>query len=557
VPDTAHFSNVLIKADGEKLSPELYAALNLVRVDESVQLPDAFTIRFNDPHFELVDQMKFKIGSKIDIAFAGAGTEPTTVTSGEVTAISVEQGAGGRHELVLSGLDVTHRLVKGPKTRSFLQMTDADIVNQIADEHGFESDIDPTGEVNDYVLQTSQSDYAFLKARAERIGFDVWVSDNKLHFKQQPRAALAPGELRWGENLHKFKVRFSSSERCDEVMVRAWDPMAKVAIVGRATEGDLGTTAPAASEMTSAARNGFGEVSRFAGQFPVTTQAEADALAQSLLLKASGEEVVARGEASGDPLISAGATVRIACVGSKLSGDYRITSVEHVYGAGSPYTTRFVCGGKEAGSFADLMGAGGANGGQGAGAKSGWGSLVVGVVTNNEDADRLGRVKVKFPSLTDQDESTWAKVLAPGGGRSRGFQALPEVNDEVLVGFEHDDKHRPIVLGGLWNQEDPPPEDVVRDGKVESRFWTSRNGHRVALHDYDGTPGEILLAIGDGNSRVSIKSDESTVEAEQKLLVTGQRIEIEAAQSLVLSAPQIEISGSAEVKIAGGTVRIN
>lgn len=553
--DAAHFSNVVLTADGERLSQELYAALSLVRVEESVQLPDAFTVRFSDPHFELFDQMKFKIGSKIDIAFS-AGGDPTTVTSGEVTAVSVEQGAGGRHELVLTGLDVSHRLVKGPKTRSFQQMTDADIVGQIADEHGLEADIDPTGEVNRYVLQTSQSDYAFLKARAERIGFDVWVADEKLFFKRQPRATVTPPELQWGDNLHKFKVRFSSSERCDEVVVRGWDPVGKTAIVGRATEGDSGSTAPAAADMTSAAHDEFGEVSRFAGQFPVTTQAEADALAQSLLLKASSEEVIARGEAAGDPMISAGATVRVSAVGSKLSGDYKITSVEHVYGGGSRYITRFVCGGKEPGSFADLVGAGNGSS-NGAAGKREWGSLVVGVVTNNDDADHLARVKVKFPSLTDQDESTWAKLLAPGAGNGRGLQAIPEVNDEVLVGFEHDDKTRPIVLGGLWNREDPPPEEVIQDGKVASRHWTSRNGHHIALRDDEGQPGEALIGIGDGSSRLSLKKDESTLEAQQKLVVEAQQIEITATQKLVLSAPQIEISGDAEVKVSGGMVRIN
>lgn len=555
MPEPAHFSSVVVTANGSPLSQELYAALVLVRVEESVQLPDAFTIRFADPHFELFDAATFEIGSPVDIAFAAAG-DPTTVTTGEVTAISVEQATGGRHELVLSGLDVTHRLAKPPKTRSFQQMTDADIAEQIAAEHGFDAEVDPTGDVNEYVLQTSQSDLSFLKARAARIGFDVWIAQGKLFFKTQPRAAVEPPELRWGDNLHRFKVRFSSAERCDEVVVRGWDPIGKTAVVGRATEGDTGTTAPAAEEMTAAARNGFGEVTRFAGQFPVSTQAEADALATSLFLKASSEEVIARGEASGDPLIAAGATVRVSAMGTKLSGDYRITSVEHVYGAGSPYTTRFVCGGKDPGSFADLVGGSSRGTGLGA-AATGWGSLVVGVVTNVDDDEGLARVKVKFPSLTDQDESTWAKLLAPGAGPSRGFQAIPEVGDEVLVGFEHDDKHRPIVLGGLWNRSDPPPEDAVAGGAVAARAWWSRNGHRVVLRDEDGGPGEILVAIGDGTSKLSVKRDATALEGEQKLSVEAREIEITALQSLVLRAPRVEIAGDAEVKVTGGMVRIN
>ena len=168
----------------------------------------------------------------------------------------------------------------------------------------------------------------------------------------------------------------------------------------------------------------------------------------------------------------------------------------------------------------------------------------------------LGRW-LKFPSLTDQDESTWAKLAAPGAGKSRGLQVIPEVNDEVLVGFEHDDKHRPIVLGGMWNREDPPPEDVVKRGKVVSRFWTSRNGHRIALRDDEDKPGEVLLAIGDGDSRLSLKNDESTLEADKRLVVKARQIQIDATHKLVLTAPQIEISGSAEVKVSGGIVRIN
>ena len=551
--DDAHISSVTISVDGQALSPELYLALSLVRVEESVQLPDAFVVRFSDPHFELFDQMKFKVGTKIDIAFTGKG-EPVTVTKGEVTALSIEQGAGGRHELVLSGLDISHRLVKGPKTRSFQQMTDADIVSQIAGEHGFDSDIDPTGEVNEYVLQTSQSDYAFLKSRAERIGFDMWIADEVLYFKKEPRAVTAPPPLRWGENLHKFRVRFSSSERADEMTVRGWDPVRKLAIVGRAEQGDNGTTAAAGTDLAAAAKSGFGRVARFAGQFPVTTQAEADALAKSLLLKASGEECIARGEAAGDPLIAAGATIQVSSMGEKLSGEYRITNVEHVYGEGSPYITRFVCGGKEPGSFTDLVGA--TSNGSGS-EKKGWGSLVVGIVTNNDDAQSLARVKVKFPSLTEQDESTWARLSAPGAGPSRGLQAIPEVNDEVLVGFEHDDKHRPIVLGGLWNQEDPPPEKSASDGKIVSRDWKSRNGHLISLRDEDGGPGEILVSVGDGSSKLSIKKDETTLEGEQSMTVKARTIEVTADQKLVLSAPQIEINGSGEVKVSGGIVRIN
>lgn len=542
----------VITVDGTRLPAEQYELLGLIRVEESVHLPDAFTLRFDDPHFELFDSMRFSMGTKVDIAFSAEG-EVVTVTRGEVTAISVEQGPGGRHELVVSGMDITHRLAKGPRTRSFQNMTDADIVTRIAADYGFDTDIHPTSQVYEYVLQSSQSDYAFLQNRAERIGFDLWVADDTLHFKEQPRASQSPPALKWGDNLHKFKVRFSSAERCDEVTVRGSDPLGKAAIVGRAEEGDPGTTAPAASDLSRAARAAFGEVKRFAGQFPVGTQAEADALARSLLLRASGDEVVARGEAQGDPLIAAGASVEVSQVGRKLSGAYRITSVEHLYGAGTPYVTRFVCGGKEPAALADLM-TGSSGSGQ---TKRGWGSLVVGQVTNIDDPQKMGRVKVWYRSLTDGDESGWARVVIPGGGGGRGMQSIPEVGDEVLVGFEHDDKTRPVVLGGLWNSQDAPPAISLRGGKLMHRVWASRNGHRVELNDADQDAGFVEVLHAQGVAALRLEKADSSLSGDDELTIRAKKVVIEADTDLVLEAANVTVRASGELTLQGAKVGIN
>lgn len=541
---------VVVSAGGSALPAEVHELLTLVRVEESVQLPDAFSLRFDDPHFALFDDDRFTLGTRIEIAFRAEG-DLVVVTSGEVTAISVEPGAGGRHELVLSGLDVSHRLTRGPRTRSFLQVTDADIVGRIAGDHGLDADIDATREVHPYVLQTAESDYAFVARRARRIGFDAWVADRTLSFKQKPRSPVTPPALRWGENLTAFRVRFASAERCDEVTVRGWDPVAKQTVIGRAGTPDYGTTAPAAEEMARAARSAFGQTSREAGQFPVTTQAEADALAGSLLLRTSGGEVVARGEATGDPLLAAGAEVTIERVGSRLSGRYRLTSVEHVYGTGAPYTTRFVCGGKEPAALVDLLGGGGA-----ADLGRAWSNLVPAIVTNSDDPLRLGRVKVLLPTLSGQDESTWARLVAPGAGPRRGLQCVPEVGDEVLVGFGNGDLHDPLVLGGLWNRSDAPPEsEAVKGGEVGTRVWRSRNGHHLAFTD-DRT-GEIALGLGDAESSLILTRADSTLAGERTLTVKGQQVEVRADRKLVLSAPQIEITADAEVKVSGAMIRLN
>jgi uncharacterized protein involved in type VI secretion and phage assembly len=547
VPEQRRLDAAVIKADGSPLPAALYGRLMLVQVEESVHLPDSFALHFDDPHFELFDEDRFRLGTRIEIAFR-AEDDVVVVTSGEITAISVEPGVSGRHELVLTGLDLTHRLARGPKTRTFLRMTESDIAARIAGEYGLDTDIDGVSEARDYVLQAGETDYAFLKRIAGRIGYDVWIAERTFYFKQKAEGRNKPFTVTWGENLTRFSVRFASSDMCDEVVVRAWNPLDKSAITGRSSNGDPGTDASAADDMVAAARHAFGRVIRSTGQFPASSPAEADALAESLILKASGGAVVLRGEANGNPWLGAGADVSVQRVGRRLAGKYRVTSVEHVYGADRPYVTRFVCGGKEAADLADLLGGGATHGSAG---------LIVGLVTNNEDPEHLGRVKVRFPTLSDSDESTWARLATVGGGAARGLQWLPEVGDEVLVGFELDDKTRPMVLGGLWSRKDKPPQpdDAVNGGQTKVRILASRKNHRVVLTD-DPTSA-VDLSLGDTSTALHLEKDESRLTGEQKLTINAATIELKATQKLTIEAPSVEITAKSDLKLTGKPIRLN
>lgn len=542
---------VVITVDGSALRTELYGKLRLVQVEESVQLPDTFALHFDDPHFELFDEDRFKLGTRIEIAFR-AESDPVVVTSGEVTAIAVEPGVSGRHELVVTGLDLTHRMARGGKSRAFTNMTDADIARRIAGEYGLDVEIDGTSEVRQHTMQHGETDYAFLRRIASRLGYDFWITEQKFHFKQKPAGRRQPPVLTWGENLHDFKVRFASSEVCDEIVVTAWDPVDKRTITGRATAPDPGSDAPAVQEMASAVRRNFGHVTRRAGQFPAASQSEADARAEALLLKASGGQVVLRGEAMGNPWLGAGGDVRLERVGRRLAGRYRVTSVQHTYGTERPYVTRFVCGGKEADGLVDLLGGGGVAARQ---ENRAWGSLVIGVVTNNDDKDGQGRVKVKFPTLSD-DESAWARVTGAGGGSKRGVLWLPEVGDEVLVGFENDDKARPIVLGGLWGRKDGPPEDkVTQDGKVKQRILASRKDHRLVM--IDDPVSAVELKLGDSGCLLHLEQSESKLTGERKLIVTAEQIEIKASNKLTLQAQQIDVTATGALTVSGQPIRLN
>ena len=119
--------------------------------------------------------------------------------------------------------------------------------------------------------------------------------------------------------------------------------------------------------------------------------------------------------------------------------------------------------------------------------------MVVALVTDVDDPDRAGRVKLSFPWLSDDYESWWARVAQLGAGDQRGAVWLPEVNDEVLVAFEHGDTRRPYVVGSLYNGVDLPRlGDGLVDastGAVKRRGFVSKAGHRLVFLDDDAKSG--------------------------------------------------------------------
>lgn len=172
--------------------------------------------------------------------------------------------------------------------------------------------------------------------------------------------------------------------------------------------------------------------------------------------------------------------------------------------------------------------------------------VVVGVVTNNQDPEKMGRVKVKFPWLSDADESNWARVATPMAGKERGFYFLPEVDDEVLVAFEHGDARFPYVVGALWNGTDTPPADNA-DGKNNVRVIKSRSGHVIRLTDEDGKEKIEIIDKSEKNSIV-IDTSEKTL-----TITTDKDIVLSAAQgSIKLDAKEVEIKSSAATKIKSG-----
>jgi uncharacterized protein involved in type VI secretion and phage assembly len=192
-------------------------------------------------------------------------------------------------------------------------------------------------------------------------------------------------------------------------------------------------------------------------------------------------------------------------------------------------------------------------------AARGWGGLFYGaypgVVSDIKDPDNLGRVKVKLPWSPDNGGATyeaWARVATLMGGNNRGSWFIPDLNDEVLVVFIGGDPRQPTVIGGLWNGQDAPPEQMDGAGKNYVKAIRSRNGVKVTLDDHDGQ--EKLVLETPGGQKMTLKDGPGAITLEDS---NGNSVKLEAAGITVTASAKVTINAGAPVEVTAPMLTVN
>jgi uncharacterized protein involved in type VI secretion and phage assembly len=471
-----------------------------------------------------------------------------------VTSIEADYDTLGTRAVV-RGYDKSHRLAAGRKTKTFLNVKYSDIASQVATDAGLQADVEDSGGTVEHVLQANQSDLDFLYALARKVGFECRVDDETLLFKKPVESSGAPGagdfgtedptQLVWNDTLLEFRARMSAVAQVTEVKVRGWDPSAKEAVIG---QSDVAATN---AELTMTAADLAGKIG---GQtltvvdHPVATQEAADELALARSQQIGSAAFEATAVALGNPKLKAGTAVNVSGIDPALEGKWVITGSRHEFGNGA-YKTALEFTGRQDRSIHGLVSQG-SNGG-----RERFYGVAIAIVTDNNDPQAMGRVKVSYPWLADDAESNWARLTAPGAGKDYGVVWVPQVGDEVLVAFEHGDISHPIVLGGLWNGKDTIPFDYGSDldaGSVTYCGFTSRTGHKLSFFESSSESKIHLLTKG---GAVSIVLDENNKEV--KVETTG-KVVIDAQQDVEIKAGgSMKLEAKGQMTISGATVALN
>jgi uncharacterized protein involved in type VI secretion and phage assembly len=561
-------------------------------VDDSRTLPDLFLLRFRDPDRVLLEQAGLKIGTEARLlARAGGDTAPKPLLEGVVTALEVELDESGTFTVV-RGLDESHRLFRGRRVASYQNMTLADICGQVAQRAGLKpGPVDVAGPVLEHIAQPNITDWEFVRGLAEEAGAQAYVRDGQLHITRPAEAGGAPDAsaradrdplvLELGSNLLRCRAGVSAAEQVSEVEVRGWDVQAKQPLVGRAPAGssptlELGVTAAEVSAP-------FGEARFVVTDAAYGAQAQVDQAAKALAERIAGSFAELEAVIRGNPEVRAGSAVALNAVGAPFEGRYTVTTSRHVFDAVRGYETWITVSGQQERSLYGLTNStSGAGGSRCAG-------LVSGTVTDTQDPEGSGRVKVRFPWLSDEYASDWART-AQSGGTGGGEAFIPEVGDEVLVGFEHGHLDRPYVLAGLYNGQDRPGGGVgspsagapgalgaagggdelvdPTSGAVNRRAFASKSGNQLELLDAANGPQGVRLRTGDGKltidldrkgTAIVIGSDGSvTIEAKEQVSIRAtDGVALDAGRgALELAGESVTLTARKGVSVDGGTGKV-
>lgn len=562
-----------LKVDGTEVEPNISENVLQIVVEESIHYPSMFTIVLrNDYESGKTDDapwekfQMFEIGKPISIGFSSSTNQSEeenkedSLIQGEITAIDAHFTEDTQAPIFIRGYDYSHRLHRGRHNRSFQNVTDSDVVKKIAQEIELGiGTVEDSGEPHDYLFQENQTNMEFLRSRAARIGFELFVRDGQLNFRQ-PKVEGESLKLVWLKDVNSFHVRVTSAEQVNEVEVRGWDYTTKRTIIASAQSEKLKTETELQSKKQGSQISGNFEGLKESPKMivvdkPVFKPKEAEAIAQTVCNELGGQFVTADAVAEGNPQIRPGVQVELEKLGP-YTGKYYVTGVRHIY-TERVYTTEFSVRGLRSGDLLDTLASGKR-------LRPGQTSLV-GLVTDNEDPEGLGRVKVKFPTLTEEHNSNWARVVNIGGGKNRGFDCLPEIDDEVLVVFEHGDIHRPYVMGGVWNGTDSPPNSVdsnVRGGQVRLRTFQTRTGHKIQFVEEDQggskagvqitTKGGHQIYLDDSGNNIVIKSSGNIN------LESSGNISMSSSGTVNMSSSgSFGLNSSGSVSLTGSNVSIN
>ncbi len=483
---------VVIEREGIELSAQEIIALGEVYVHQTLSQPTLCELVFRDPPGPLTIDLALQPGTMIRVLVRG---QRTPLFVGQVTAVQYKYEPSGGREFHVTAYDLLHQLRKNGSVRAHVQITLSDLARELG--HGLNIEAHEDTSLAQYVIQHRQNDLELLQELAERSGLYFAVREDTLHIFSLAGIFELPPTLTLGQTLLEAEIDVNADAVVSEIAAAGWDTAHIEAHTGS-------TNNPRSSRHVEASVSpgDVGAGSSFSLiDLGVEDTPQVEALAQSELDHRAAREIVFRGTAEGDTRLRPGALVIVAGIAPSVSGTYVLTETTHRINQEVGYIT-------EMSSWPPPR--------RQAERRARGTIATPGVVTQIDDPEGLGRVRVALPSFENVN-TDWINVVSIGAGAGKGLMIQPDVNDDVLVLLAHEDPAQAIVIGGLYGPHGTP-DAGIEGGAVKRYTLLTPGGQRIRLDD----AGQVIRLEN---------SDGSYVEMSPKLVT------VHAARDLHIEAP--------------------
>lgn len=341
-----------VRLDDRPLGTDVIRDITQVTYRDKLDDIDGFDITINNwdadrRALKYVDDDLFDPGKRVSISMGYYGRNPLALmVRGEIVSLKPSFPSSGQPTLAITGLNLLHRLRTRQESKTYTDVTDKDIAEQIAQRLNVTASADQAdGERYPYLIQDNQYDIVFLMNRARRIGFDLFVeetpSGSVLHFEPSTNVRDVAYSLKYGTSLIQFQPTLAAGLQVQKVTVRSWDTVRKQPIRATADRGQLRTRGVGAREDAELAR-AFQNREEVITTHPVQSEDEARTLALQTLERIAKGMLTGSGATVGLPDLRTGTVLDIDGLGSRFSGRYFVTATTHTIGD-SGYTTQFEC----------------------------------------------------------------------------------------------------------------------------------------------------------------------------------------------------------------------
>ena len=484
--------------------------------------------------FPLSNDDTFKPGKSIKIE-AGYDSENESIYEGIVVSHGLRLPSSGETLMVIECRDFAIKATAGRKNAVFEKVKDSDVITKIGGNYSdLTVSVDATTYQHEELIQYYCTDWDFMLSRADVNGLIAISDDKNLSFKKPGVSESAVLKVTFGDDLIDFDGEVVAVDQYNAAQAVAWDPASQAVVTSDGSAPGLNQQ----GDLSQSDLSGVLALDKFVLQSGVTAESAvlkswADALLLKFGLSRFRGNLVFQGSSKAKP----GCIIEVDGLGNRFNGNVFVGSVTHTISDGDWKTTAGL--GIDAMFMTDRENVMAPSA---SGLLPGINGLQVGKVVKL-DADPAGenRIQVKIPVLNSDPATVWARLANYYGTKEKsGIFFIPEIDDEIILGFFNNDPRHPVVLGSLYSSKNAPPYDLTADNNTKA--IVSRCKMVIEL---DEDKKEITIKTP-GKNQIFISDDQKTIKLTDQ---NGNTIAMDDSGIKIDSCKDVTINAKANIKL--------